>query len=162
MKKYQYNEKEYDSLYQLRKDNRNLVFSTSAPEEVLNAIGITVLNLPDPEPVPPPEETEEEKLQRAKERRNLEVSRITVIVDGMEFDGNEQAQRRMSAALDSWPKNIETVDWVLHDDSVHAVTYSQLEEAFNMAVQKMLSIWTAPYTELENETEEPGDTAEQP
>lgn len=151
MTKYKYNGKEYDNLWQLKSANKHLLISTAHPVEVLNAVGIEIITYPDPEPVVPPPhvETEEEKLQNAKNKRTFEVSVITVTVDGMEFDGNETAQRRMSAALDAWPKSVETIDWVLHDNSVRPVTYEQLEEAFNQSVQKMLSLWIAPYTDAE-------------
>lgn len=151
MEKYKYKGKEYDNLWQLRSQNKNLVFSSGISNDSLNLIGIEVVTYPDPEPVPPTPhvETEAEKLQNAKNRRNYAVENIVVTVDDMEFDGNEKAQRRMSAALDAWPKEIETINWVLHDDSVRSITYEQLEEAFNKSVQKMLSLWTEPYEEAE-------------
>lgn len=63
MIKYVYNEKEYSNLYQLRRENRNLVFSNSSPEKLLNNLGITKIEVPDPvfeEPEKEPEEPIEE------------------------------------------------------------------------------------------------------
>ena len=52
MKKYQYNGKEYDNLWLLRRDFRQFVFPRNPDDAALEAIGIIVIDIPDPQPDP--------------------------------------------------------------------------------------------------------------
>lgn len=145
MKAYVLNGKEYLSMYELRRENSNLVFPNNPSEELLKEIGITILDRPDPTPPDPPEI---DKLQEAKMNRMHLVNEIVVEVDGMSFDGNEDAQRRMNNAITAAKFNNEdTVNWVLHDNTVQTVTIEQLSKAHALAVEEMSIIWTSVYEE---------------
>lgn len=92
------------------------------------------------------EELEAEELVKAKAERAEAVQNIEVEVDGMVFDGNEDAQRRISVAITT--ANItgqQTVDWVLKNNTVANVTRAQLEQVLALSMQKMQELWTLPY-----------------
>lgn len=92
------------------------------------------------------EELEAEELAKAKAERAEAVQNIEVEVDGMVFDGNEDAQRRISVAITT--ANItgqQTVDWVLKNNTVANVTRAQLEQVLALSMQKMQELWTLPY-----------------
>ena len=96
----------------------------------------------------PPVKTPEQILQEAKAERNQAVNNIVVEVDGMEFDGNEDAQRRISVAITT--ANItgqKSVDWVLKNNTVANVTREQLERVLALSMQEMQRLWTLPYEE---------------
>ena len=100
-------------------------------------------------PEPTPEEIAEQELQQKKAERAEAVSKITVTVDGMEFDGDETAQERMSrtvsiATANGMPMTTETT-WVLADNTIAQVTLQQLAKACLLAGQKQTELWTVPY-----------------
>ena len=100
-------------------------------------------------PEPTAEELAEQELQKKKADRAEAVSRITVEVDGMEFDGDEKAQERMSrtvsiATANGMPMTTETT-WVLADNTIAQVTLQQLAKACLLAGQKQTELWTVPY-----------------
>lgn len=143
MKKYTYNNKTYDSLYQLRFENNNLIFPTECPEDLLEATGIKITEVPDPEPV---KETPITAIQRAKDERRRKIDSIVVTVDGMDFEGNEIAQTRMSKIIvASELEGLDVIEWVLADDSVEVVTLEQLRKAFILANKEMERLWLEPY-----------------
>ena len=137
---------------------KNATFS-APPEEkdgfarVWNGIEMKELGaLPDgallERPAKPQEQIEKERLEAAKAERAQAVQNIVVEVDGMVFDGNEDAQRRISVAITT--ANItgqQTVDWVLKNNTVAHVTRGQLEQVLALSMQKMQELWTLPYTE---------------
>ena len=89
------------------------------------------------------------KMSEAKTDRAEAVSRITVEVDGMVFDGDETAQDRMARAITMFqasglPDDYTTA-WVLADNTVAQVTVSQLARALLLAGQKQTELWTIPY-----------------
>lgn len=103
-----------------------------------------------------PEPTEEEKaaaeLAQAKAERADAVSRITVEVDGMVFDGDELSQGRMSRTIAAAVAlgvdlTTETRVWVLADNSIAQPTISQLAEALRKAGDAQSALWAVPYTE---------------
>lgn len=100
------------------------------------------------EPTPPeptPEDLAAQALEQAKAERAAAVAAITVEVDGMVFDGDEQAQERMARAVtlaDSWD---ERTEWVLHDNTVATVTADQLRRACKAAGKAQTALWTKPY-----------------
>lgn len=105
-------------------------------------------------PYVPPEPNEEEKaaiaLAKAKSEREEAVSKITVEVDGMTFDGDETAQTRMGrtvAAAVALGVDIQTEKrtWVLADNTVAEVTVAQLAEALRLAGDAQTVLWTVPY-----------------
>lgn len=136
MKKYIYDGKEYTDLWILRNEAKKLVFPDDASAALLSRVGISVIVEPDPAP---------DALAIAKEERARAVEAITVTVDGMEFDGNEDAQRRMTAKLAGWPEGGETAQWVLADNSIANITKAQLQMALELAVARMQELWLAPY-----------------
>lgn len=84
-----------------------------------------------------------------KEERAASVEAITVEVDGMVFDGDEEAQQRMSrtvaiATANGMAMDTETT-WVLADNTVAQVTVQQLAQACLLAGQKQTELWTKPY-----------------
>ena len=99
-------------------------------------------------PAKPQEQIEKERLEAAKAERAQAVQNIAVEVDGMIFDGNEDAQRRISVAITT--ANItgqQTVDWVLKNNTVANVTREQLERVLALSMQEMQRLWTLPYVE---------------
>ena len=105
---------------------------------------------PDLEPV---DETEEARLARLKAERAEAVSRITVTVDGMVFDGDETSQERMArtitAAVATGEDMTATTTWVLADNTVAQPTVDQLARALRAAGEMQTVLWTLPYTVTE-------------
>ena len=95
-------------------------------------------------PAPTEEELAEQALAQAKQERAEAVEALTVEVDGMVFDADEQSQARMSVAASSMTDD-ETNIWVLHDNTVVRVTKAQLLEACRLARIAQSAIWTKPY-----------------
>jgi len=101
-------------------------------------------------PDPTPEELEKQALDQAKAERASAVSKIVVEVDGMLFDGDEQAQTRMGrtvAGAVALGVDIETEKrtWVLADNTVAEVTIKQLAQALEKAGNAQTELWTVPY-----------------
>lgn len=88
-------------------------------------------------------------MSEAKTDRAEAVSRITVEVDGMVFDGDEMAQARMARAITMYTSSglpaDTTTSWVLADNTVAQVTVNQLTQALLLAGQKQTELWTKPY-----------------
>ena len=100
-------------------------------------------------PAPTPEEQQQALMEQKKALRAEAVSRITVEVDGMEFDGDETAQDRMARAItmfqaNNLPADYQT-DWVLADNTIAKVTVTQLSQALLLAGQAQTALWTVPY-----------------
>ena len=100
-------------------------------------------------PEPTPEEQQQALMEQKKALRAEAVSKITVTVDGMVFDGDEKAQERMSrtvsiATANGMPMTTETT-WVLADNTIAQVTLQQLAKACLLAGQKQTELWTVPY-----------------
>lgn len=95
------------------------------------------------------EKAAELKMLDAKADRAGEVSRITVEVDGMTFDGDETSQDRMTRAITMFTSSglpaDTTTSWVLADNTVAQVTIGQLAQALLLAGQKQTELWTKPY-----------------
>lgn len=91
----------------------------------------------------------EVSMTEAKTERSDAVSRITVEVDGMIFDGDETSQDRMTRAITMFTSSglpaDTTTSWVLADNTVAQVTISQLTQALLLAGQKQTELWTKPY-----------------
>lgn len=96
-----------------------------------------------------PSEPLEVVLGKAKSKRDGEVSRISVEVDGMTFDGDETSQNRMArkvlSAQLSGIQMSEKTDWVLADNTIASVSYEQLAKACALAGQKQSELWVKPY-----------------
>ena len=100
-------------------------------------------------PEPTAEELAEQELQKKKADRAEAVSKITVTVDGMVFEGDEKAQDRMARAItmfqaNNLPADYQT-DWVLADNTIAKVTVTQLSQALLLAGKEQTALWTVPY-----------------
>ena len=88
-------------------------------------------------------------MAQAKSDRAEAVSKITVTVDGMVFDGDETAQDRMARAITMFQANNLPVDyqtdWVLADNTIAKVTVTQLSQALLLAGKEQTALWTIPY-----------------
>ena len=101
-------------------------------------------------PEPTAEEIEAQKLAQAKSNRAEAVGKITVEVDGMVFDGDEDAQTRMGrtvAAATALGVDLDATSqtWVLADNSVAQPTIRQLANALKLAGEEQTKLWTVPY-----------------
>ncbi len=87
----------------------------------------------------------EKWLTDQKALRKTEVANITVTTAaGNTFDGNEDAQNRMSRAVIAM-SDTDTITWVLADNTVATVSRDELREALRLAGEAMSSIWLRPY-----------------
>lgn len=84
MKKYTYKNQTYNSFWELNRATPELVFSEDTPRELLAQLGITVEDIPDPEPTP------EEKAQAELEAKIADIDRKTsaLIRDGFDYEVN--------------------------------------------------------------------------
>lgn len=107
-------------------------------------------------PQKPQELIAQEALAKAKFKRASEVSKITVEVDGLIFDGDEESQTRMGrtiAAAIALDVDIQTYTqvWVLADNTVATVTIAQLAQALKLSGEAQTALWTKPYEGDNNE-----------
>jgi hypothetical protein len=101
-------------------------------------------------PEPTAEELAAKALLEAKGERASAVSKIVVEVDGMMFDGDEDAQTRMGRTISAAVAlgedlNTTTRTWVLADNTVASVTVAQLAKALQLAGDAQTALWTKPY-----------------
>lgn len=83
-------------------------------------------------------------LREAKATRQADVDALTVEVQGKLFDGNEEAQTRMSRAVVAMSDTDETL-WVLADNTTALVTRAELQAVLRLAVEAQTAIWARPY-----------------
>ena len=110
-----------------------------------------VVALPEP-PEPTHEEKQAQALAMAKSERAEEVSKITVEVDGLIFDGDEDSQTRMARTITAsqalgLPED-STISWAMADtnaNKVEQVTIAQLSKALYLAGCKQSELWCKPY-----------------
>ena len=95
------------------------------------------------------EELAAEELAQEKAERANAVSKITVTVDDMVFDGDEISQERMSRTITGAVATGEdmsaTTTWILADNTVAQVSIKQLAKALRLAGEKQTELWTVPY-----------------
>ena len=108
--------------------------------------------------IPTEEDLKKEELKKAKQNRAEAVSKITVEIDGMVFDGDEISQERMSrtvvAAASTGETGDSTTTWVLHDNTIATPTIAQLARALRAAGEAQTKLWTIPYEDsIEDSTE---------
>lgn len=99
-----------------------------------------------------PEEVSAAGLTAAKEERAAAVDAIIVTVDGMDFNGDEVSQSRMTRAVllaVAFGKDMDTTTtkWVLADDTVAYPTIRQLAQALMLAGEEQTRVWDEPYKE---------------
>ena len=82
-----------------------------------------------------------------KRQRQAIVDAITVTTSTNKvFDGNEEAQSRMSRAIQTAQiANIPSTTWVLANNVPTTVTMAELQEALVLSMQAMGAVWAAPY-----------------
>lgn len=76
-----------------------------------------------------------------KDERAAAVAAITVEVDGLVFDGDDDSQNRMARAVTAADLLTDTTPWTLHDNSVVTVTALQLKTACRLAGEAQTAIW---------------------
>ena len=86
-------------------------------------------------------------LRKAKAEREEAVRNIIVTTQsGKKFNGDEEAQSRMSRAILAMDP-LETTLWVLADSVVDpAVSREELREALRLAGAAQTAVWATPYT----------------
>lgn len=89
MKKYQYNDREYDNLWLLRRDNKKLVFPREPDEAILKSLGIKVLEIPDPQPDP----AETAKAELAMKISQIDMETSSAITGGFDYEVNGETLR---------------------------------------------------------------------
>lgn len=91
--------------------------------------------------------TPEQILAAKKAERQAIVDAIVVTVStGKVFDGNEEAQSRMSRAIQTAEiAGIESTTWVLANNVPTVVTLPELKEALVLSMQAMGEVWATPY-----------------
>ena len=70
--------------------------------------------------------------ERKKEIRSDNVRRIVVTVDGIDLDGDEDSQNRMTRAITGLEDN-EQIPWMCADNVVRQLTKEQLRTALRAA-----------------------------
>ncbi len=87
----------------------------------------------------------ERPLLQAKAARAGEIEAVVVsTASGKSFDGNEEAQGRMSRAITALDPGEATL-WVLADNTPAYVTREELREALRLAGEAQTAIWVRPY-----------------
>lgn len=91
------------------------------------------------------EQIAEATLAKAKQERAQAVAEIIVTTTaGKSFDGNEDAQNRMARALLGLG-DVDTMPWVLADNTIVQVTKAELQEALRLSGTTMAELWVKPY-----------------
>lgn len=87
-----------------------------------------------------------DKLAKAKAERSEKIASITVTTQaGNTFDGDEKSQDRMARAI-AVMDDVDTIPWVMHDNTVSVVTKAELREALKLAGPQMAMIWVSVYS----------------
>lgn len=139
-------------------DSKIVSVGIGTDEEFYKSIGMTLMDVEScwdgnwyvEGYAPPP--SQEYLLEKSKSEREQAVSKITVWVDGMEFDGDETSQERLSRVVSIASTLGVDIDntyqtWVLADNTIAQVTIRQLARACELAGRKQTELWTKPYEE---------------
>ncbi len=79
----------------------------------------------------------------AKKARDAAVAKIKVTVNGKVFDGDEEAQARMSrAVVVADITGIAECQWKLTDNTTATITADELKQAVALAFQAQGELWT--------------------
>lgn len=113
-----------------------LEFGTTLDESLIKEC---VANFVMPEE-PTLEELEAKAVQEWKTSRTLAVATIKVMVDEMEFDGDETSQTRMTRAITAMD-DTETTPWVLADNTPVLVSKATLVKALKLAGEAQTALW---------------------
>ena len=85
--------------------------------------------------------TEDQLIKEFQTQREINVSKITVEVDGMVFDGDEESTTRMLKPLAALIEETDTHLWVLHDNKIAYPTKAQFRKALTKAGQAQTALW---------------------
>ena len=121
------------------------VFVTKLPHGVVKISDSEAENMMSTEKTA--EELAKESLAVKKLLRQQLVDAITVTTSsGKVFDGNEDAQNRMSRAIHvAEIAGIQSTTWVLANNVPTVVTLEELQEALALSMQSMGAVWATPY-----------------
>lgn len=86
MKKYIYKNQTYSSLWELRRAASNIVFSQDTPPDLLAQIGITVEEIPDPQPDP----EEAARLELEMKLNEIDMKTSSAILAGFDYEVDGQ------------------------------------------------------------------------
>lgn len=95
------------------------------------------------------EEIIEREFNRDKEIRTIEMSSLTVEVDGYVLQADEESQNRMVRAILVLQKK-ETIQWVTANNEFVMISKEQLEQALRKAVEAQTEIWGKPHKNKHN------------
>lgn len=76
-----------------------------------------------------------------KQQRQQTVDGITVTYNGVEYQGDETSQTRMSNAINGLPDDVTTVPWVAKDNTVHQLNKVDLKAILLDAGTQMTMMW---------------------
>lgn len=79
--------------------------------------------------------------QAWKMARQEAVTKITVEVNGLIFDGDEDSQNRMARTVAAADLMTETTEWTLADNTVATVSVQTLKTACRLAGEAQALIW---------------------
>ena len=74
-----------------------------------------------------------------KKVKAILVSNITISHNGVEYQGDEESQSRMSRAINGLPENV-TIEWKAKDNSKQILTKYDLKEILYLAEQEQTRI----------------------
>lgn len=84
-------------------------------------------------------------INEAKAGRPAQIAVLKVTTTGgLMFDADEVSQDRMVRAIAAL-EPMQTIDWVLADNTCQEISREVLQEALQLAITEVTSIWTAPY-----------------
>lgn len=90
------------------------------------------------------EQKREQEISNLRSQQKIEkqqkVDSIIVIVDGLNFQGDEISQGRLLRQADIMQEG-STTRWILEDNSIAQVTQHQLRLAAKLSVEEMNKIW---------------------
>lgn len=95
------------------------------------------------------EEIIEREFNRDKEIRTIEMTSLTVEVDGYVLQADEESQNRMVRAI-LVLKNKETIQWITANNEFVMISKEQLEQALRKAVEAQTEIWGKPHKNKHN------------
>ena len=145
MKFYKINDKEYNSLWELRrKELPNVVMSREPDVKLLEALGIEVIEK-EPEPTVL---TREQELRMKKREREMKAHTLTVVVDELEFNANYKSLLQMEFTVKQLRANgKDSIVWIMADNSTQTVTVEQLEKVIVLGAEALNELWVVPYEE---------------
>lgn len=92
----------------------------------------------------PAETQQQNAIRKLKEERSRQMQSLTVVIDGMQINGDEVSQARMGRVYQTMQDD-QTVTWILADGSMADLTKTQIGDALAASVEKMIKIWVTPY-----------------